>query len=193
MECRRGTTLERFPLDLPSVLQRPEYSRTNTASTWEWIVRVYSSTSLTYLTDRLVALSGIARQMQAKTGYHYMAGMWRESLGTQLCWAATNGTRADEDAAYVAPTWSWASTAGPVEFDGWIDGEEARKPDYWMSVVDVDIKLKGSDPFGQLISATLRLECSSLLHATVSIHAQTSFWSHLAVAQHRLYYDTSMT
>ncbi|KNG50958.1 heterokaryon incompatibility protein [Stemphylium lycopersici] len=189
-ECRRGTTFERFPSVLPNILRREWDLRKDTAPTWKMVVKNYSGTSLTYPTDRLVALSGIARQMQMKTNYHYIAGMWRESLGMDLCWVLKSDTSTDEDAAYVAPTWSWASTSGPVELDALEDfvseQDLATKMDYLMSVVGVDIKLRGSDPFGQLISATLRLECSSLLHATASLLERTHSVGLLTVANHQL-------
>ena len=85
---------------------------------WESVVEEYSSCLLTFLSDKLVALSGLANDLRAKLltfgpGLDaYLAGMWMESLPTGLMWM----TAGRPYRTYIAPSWSWASTSGKVNF-----------------------------------------------------------------------------
>ncbi|CZR52916.1 uncharacterized protein PAC_02793 [Phialocephala subalpina] len=106
---------------------------------WKQTVEMYSRTQLTNRTDRLIALSGIAKNLRPHIGGDYLAGLWSKKLAGQLLWyvkpeyrrsrdyrsqkglaesAGTlyyPGTRSVEE--YIAPTWSWASVIveNPVE------------------------------------------------------------------------------
>ena len=51
---------------------------------WENLVIIYSRGQLTYSKDKLAALSGVASELQAITGDHYLAGMWKGDLLRQL-------------------------------------------------------------------------------------------------------------
>ena len=92
---------------------------------WAIIVSEYSRAKLTYSTDKLVALAGLARALTAVFKHslgRYLAGLWETSLLNQLGWFIS----ADEDpgrvyqgtsqgsATYRAPSWSWAAADGPV-------------------------------------------------------------------------------
>jgi hypothetical protein len=57
---------------------------------YEWIkvVIIYSKGALTYRTDKLVALSGLASAFQARVGAPYIAGLWRVRIPWQLMWYA---------------------------------------------------------------------------------------------------------
>ncbi|KAF2415752.1 HET-domain-containing protein, partial [Tothia fuscella] len=87
-------------------------------ATWDRIIRFYSGGQLTVATDKLVAISGVARYMQSTlwgdgpVSYH--AGHWSYRFELQLTWypsAFSVGSRAQ---TYVAPSWSWASYNGEV-------------------------------------------------------------------------------
>jgi hypothetical protein len=108
---------------------------------WYQIVQFYSRGNLTFPTDKLVAISGIVRKIETVTGCEYLAGLWKESLITDLLWFAAEQPRRRLIAAqvegsagaaashhafgkqlelgrqipyFIAPTWSWASLEGPV-------------------------------------------------------------------------------
>jgi len=88
---------------------------------WYDIVAIYSSCSLTKRTDKLVAISGIARELRIRLNVpdaDYIAGLWRQNLLYGLLWQTpaitTSNRRAlrprnTPDEAHRAPTWSWAS------------------------------------------------------------------------------------
>jgi hypothetical protein len=83
--------------------------------TWEEIVIMYSGLQLTFRSDRLVAILGVARLMHNKTGDEYVAGLWKEQLPSQLLWAPSPA-KARSSIGSV-PFWSWISIDGPIK--GW--------------------------------------------------------------------------
>jgi hypothetical protein len=88
---------------------------------WYKMIEDYTARQITKATDRLPALSGLAQAVASKTqpGNHYLAGLWRFGLLEGLLWCkARPGSQAlvQPGLLYVAPSWSWASVAGPVRF-----------------------------------------------------------------------------
>ncbi|KDR77071.1 hypothetical protein GALMADRAFT_34552, partial [Galerina marginata CBS 339.88] len=78
---------------------------------WRWwsrIISMYNPCGLTYGTDKLVAISGIVKLVESKTGLHSLAGIWKEYLFPELLWYV-NGEAERPKGVYQAPTWSWAS------------------------------------------------------------------------------------
>ncbi|RDW58859.1 hypothetical protein BP6252_13335 [Coleophoma cylindrospora] len=75
---------------------------------WYKVVDDYSCRRITYVNDRLPAISGLAREFHVRTGYQYKAGLWQEDMHRGLIWSATGmGKRSSSE--YIAPSWSWAS------------------------------------------------------------------------------------
>jgi hypothetical protein len=97
-----------FPVSLPS--------------DWQIIVSEYSRCRLTYRSDKLPALSGLASMYRRNTGYTYVAGMWIENLAEELLWFCpveqdTQGQNVeDSNVPYSEPSWSWISTDLAVRF-----------------------------------------------------------------------------
>ncbi|ERF71712.1 hypothetical protein EPUS_05584 [Endocarpon pusillum Z07020] len=80
---------------------------------WIDFINAYSKCALTRSTDRLVALSGLAKLYQEATGDEYVAGMWRSRLPWFLAWYVRKPIP-KSSSEYCAPSWSWASVGGPV-------------------------------------------------------------------------------
>ena len=53
---------------------------------WEKVVEEITSRDITYWTDRLPALSGLAAKRQQATGDKYLAGLWKSNLKIELLW-----------------------------------------------------------------------------------------------------------
>lgn len=81
---------------------------------WHNDVTNYSRRNLTFATDRLVALSGVATSRAQKTGDRYLAGLWESSLFWDLLWHTRPGIDMPVPERSIAPSWSWASVGGPV-------------------------------------------------------------------------------
>jgi len=90
---------------------------------WKDIVEKFTRCGLTNTSDKLVALSGLARDLSAASATNvdyeplgtYLAGLWRSQLCHQLLWKRSVDGKTLRAPQYRAPTWSWASMDGPVE------------------------------------------------------------------------------
>ncbi|OAQ58510.2 heterokaryon incompatibility protein [Pochonia chlamydosporia 170] len=84
---------------------------------WKSVVEQYSDRTLTYPTDKLIALEGLRIESQGKYGYEYLHGMWKDCMPDHLIWQVTrkiqNPTAND---ALQLPTWSWAHVSCGVRF-----------------------------------------------------------------------------
>lgn len=112
---------------------------------WAQVVQDYSRTNLTKDGDKLIAMSGIAREMQPRMQSRYLAGHWESDLIRQLAWFQPRGGK---PSIYCAPSWSWASTkAGPsnLRFSSY-DHPDDFHP--LAEVVSAHVDLEGDDGFG---------------------------------------------
>lgn len=81
---------------------------------WYRMVTEYTKRNLTYISDRLPAIAGLAALVAEHDGGKYCSGIWWEDVAFGICWKKCSELeRIDE---YIAPSWSWASVKGPVEF-----------------------------------------------------------------------------
>jgi hypothetical protein len=125
-ECRTQSATETFPAGFANLLCTTpgsvvdgSWREKNQASlfrNWGGIIGSYSRGSLTVPTDKLVAISGIARLFASNFGITYLAGLWKEHLLPQLLWYIFHEDRCQErrNTAARAPTWSWAATDSQV-------------------------------------------------------------------------------
>jgi hypothetical protein len=168
-ECHQKVACETFPDELPLSLRDSNAYRDKqpvSRSMWDWIVERYARSALSHSADKLVAISGLARAIQAQTGDQYIAGMWRRDLEFQLCWYK-NVTRACKRVVpYRAPTWSWASLDCFIQYSHQSRSVISRRPRLWVRVLNVHTVPAENDSLGRLSFASLRLGCMRLLHIT---------------------------
>lgn len=143
---------------------------------WKTCVQNFSQCALTMERDKLPAVSGIARELQFPDD-QYLAGLWRNGLISQLTWQRIEGSLKVNETLkkYRAPSWSWASINGEVEFitsDYHID----EKSCYTATVEDCSVNLQTNDPFGQVTGGRLRLRTNLLQISSQSI-LTNSTWS----------------
>ena len=121
---------------------------------WMRFVHEYSSRSLTNLEDKLPALSGLAQDLHKVTGFTYLAGLWKEDLSQCLIWTVEDPTsnkhRTAAPTPYTAPSWSWASYHGPIQY-------RAGLNNMIIQILDAATTLSGLDPFGKVSSGYLRV------------------------------------
>jgi hypothetical protein len=151
---------------------------------WYRLVEDYSSRYLTYETDKLPALAGLASNFQHEAQPHgkYLAGIWSSHLPSALLWRTvmpyserrgqkpTNPLGAFQPRrpqAYRAPSWSWASVDGEISYDSQREIENnsaifnARYPDF---------KITGSEIQGAMALQSL----GSPSDASLRIHGRIS-------------------
>jgi hypothetical protein len=84
---------------------------------WYLIANHYTRRKLTFDSDRLPAIAGVAKEFHSKTGYAYVAGLWKEDLITGLLWYRSSAYSAhDAPTSSELPTWSWARFSGTISF-----------------------------------------------------------------------------
>jgi hypothetical protein len=83
---------------------------------WRTILMEYSRLSLSFQSDRLPALSGLAKQWQTAKKCDYLAGLWKSSLVGDLQWQVETEHRKPKPQGWRAPSWSWVSVDSEVRF-----------------------------------------------------------------------------
>jgi hypothetical protein len=150
---------------------------------WYRVVILYCARSLTFPSDKLPAIAGIARVVQSHFGGEYGAGLWREDLAMGLCWTVADHV-ADEPAVsgqeYIAPSWSWACIKNrriqyhPIYYSG-----SGRKSHECVQVLDWEFSYPTGAviPFGQVTSGVLTLH-GHLQHALLipPLESTESVW-----------------
>ncbi|KAE8332711.1 heterokaryon incompatibility protein-domain-containing protein [Aspergillus sergii] len=151
---------------------------------WRDLVSLYSRRSLTFPSDKLPAISGIAKEYGKAIGGDYVAGLWRDFLVDELTWQPIEHCRAVRE--YRAPSWSWASVDGFV-------GRFSKQVEPIASVLDFKVDVDGDNPYGRVRSGWIKIEAPLLplvrsdykgLAPTGSIHLKTvdgadeGFWVH---------------
>lgn len=71
---------------------------------WLTILAAYGRCSLTRFDDRLVAVSGVLRRVEATTGWRSMWGIWRDSVLVDLLWFVDRPSVRPPTPDYLAPT-----------------------------------------------------------------------------------------
>jgi hypothetical protein len=59
----------------------------NPGRLWQDLVGNYTRRDLTYHSDRLPGIAGSAQIMQSRTGFQYIAGLWREAIILDVLWS----------------------------------------------------------------------------------------------------------
>ncbi|KAH8743415.1 heterokaryon incompatibility protein-domain-containing protein [Hyaloscypha sp. PMI_1271] len=163
-ECQKVVLSEAYPNEkfhhyrhswLLDPVKLSSKARSSPGGIWSSVVEDYSRCFLTKPTDKLVAISGIAKALHPGCEQDYFAGLWRETFLAHLLWKAKKILDGYDESTvrlenvYVAPSWSWASIEGPVEFDL----DEIAEP--LLHILEVTTTLASGDRFGNLIGGSL--------------------------------------
>ncbi|KAK8131758.1 tol protein [Apiospora sp. TS-2023a] len=164
-ECKSTVKSEYLPGGFNDRLGRYAVRPEHIAWDWSEIVQDYSSAALTVDSDRLPALAGIARRQHGITGDQYLVGMWRKRLETRLPWRCIGPPQQRPD--WRAPTWSWTSINGRVEYPACWDDNTGPPRSTYISVLSVSTTPAGTDRFGAVAKGSLTLACSAIIDATI--------------------------
>lgn len=98
----------------------PHYTSALSQATkvWHDLVEEYSTLKLTYSTDKLPAIAGLAAEFGKARGADYLAGLWKHDIPQGLCWQLGGNERRPTRASdgFMAPSWSWASQASSITY-----------------------------------------------------------------------------
>lgn len=139
---------------------------------WLQNVETYSDRGLSFHSDRLVAISGLASRFpsffedeeERPTASDYLAGLWRGDLIRALMWEGNRKAYKElpPPSPYCAPSWSWAAIDTGVGggYSNWWDPEQATSlPDRTLyEVLGASMNaLSDSIPYGALKSGKLAI------------------------------------
>jgi hypothetical protein len=124
-ECRSQVSIIAGSAYYPANLNLDDVARNlksggNHMHGWPHIVREYTNRSLTKPSDKLPALSGVIAALQEKSGDTCLEAMWERHFVQLLLWQVANDVsdraRATRPSEWRAPSWSFASIDGCVEY-----------------------------------------------------------------------------
>jgi hypothetical protein len=127
------------------------------AKSWcSLILLLYIDRNLTRDSDRLPAISASAMQYSCSKLGTYLAGSWYNYLLEMISWyKATNaggllGHR--RPSSYIAPSWSWASLVGAIDwsFSGFLLPTEL--PKFVAEIKEAECEFSSGDRFGPVKS-----------------------------------------
>lgn len=123
---------------------------------WKDIIAVYSTSDLSYKTDRLLALSSLAQRMPESIFGKYLAGLWTGNLIDQLAWGHNVHDKLSRPEHYIAPSFSWASVCGgPIR---WYYSDYLRSSRRTAQIIETSTKLANVDPMGAVKEGFIRMK-----------------------------------
>ncbi len=148
MDCECGWY--RASDESQQVLIRSQVKQPVAGKSWGTIVGEYSKRDLTFGTDKLPALAGVAQAFGDSHGGRdlgrYVCGMWEQDLQECFFWRATEPRPRP---SCGMPSWSWASVSGNIEC--WSLGSER------VQFADVLVSHVGNEFMGDVHEAKVTL------------------------------------
>ncbi|EMD59529.1 hypothetical protein GGP41_004431 [Bipolaris sorokiniana] len=131
----------------------------DSSKTWHTIIEQYTQQRLTYEKDVFPALQGISKMFSIYTKSRYLAGLWENTVISDLLWMRYSGIRRRPQ-IWRAPSWSWASVVGDIYWDSQANNKSFRA---LATCIAVEVQPVNADAFGEIASAslTLRARCFS--------------------------------
>lgn len=147
----------------------------NPWSYWYKAIDTFSPTDITRASDRLPALSAIAKVIHDASGAEYLAGLWRTNLIRQLAWvtvpqSGNMGKPTQQYDTYVAPSWSWVAIHGRAF---WLDrANEPISTEYSAKVCEAQCETMARNPFGAVSAGHVLIEgffCEATIEVTAGL------------------------
>jgi hypothetical protein len=178
-ECRKGTLCECQAHDFPRTTGLPLPENTfskasddesidltpgdgdprigNPFIAWQRGLASYTRRKITYPSDRLPALSGIASAVHQRTKSSYIGGLWRDNLVSDLQWDTSANEHPEKRSLdpYRAPTFSWASLEVRAGYPYPLNAPSFRCD---ATIINADCSAAGLDPFGAVKDGFIQLE-----------------------------------
>lgn len=155
-----------------NTLTTPDVNSASLMIAWMNFVNLYSERSLTFPSDKLPAISGIAKRFAQVTEYQWYAGLWLEQMPLSLLWSANSNYPGLKQDDY--PTWSWASQLYSVSY---LNGRALLRGLTLSKVLDVECKPIDDNAFGRVSHGVLRLLAPTVKLVTNNTTGITSLWS----------------
>lgn len=166
-ECKAGSIFEvhrKVILRFDPFMESKGWEDFYFSDHWLGTAETFSYLHLTYESDKLPALSGLASYLGQRHGQEYYAGIFSGSIAEGLLWAPYTPGGLARPKGYVAPSWSWTSLKGRIKMrapskpDGvgdCLDDGPALKS--MLEDVKFHLTPEGHDPYGRLRDGNMKL------------------------------------
>lgn len=120
-------------------------------------VETYSKRGLTDSSDKLVAISAVAKSTYLNRHVEYVAGLWQDCILPGLCWYRDGSGR--KNTKFRCPSCSWASQQPGVTYRALpYKYEEPKYSPYAAKVVEFQVTLSVNNPFGNVHGGHIKLQ-----------------------------------
>ena len=116
---------------------------------WNDFLHFYTSCKITKESDVLVALVGVADEVERAVSDKLVAGLWKAIFIKDLCWKSRSNHNS-RPSVWRAPTWSWASVSGRIS------GSPFNKFYDMAAVVKLSVLTK---PSGEVEQGSVLVQC----------------------------------
>lgn len=120
---------------------------------WYKIVEDFTRCDITYPTDRLPAINGIAQRQQSLHSDTYLVGLWQDDILYGLIWSVATAPRT-RPAEYIAPSWSWACLNTWIRFNHFMNYKDRCSP----TLICANILRDPANPLTIVTGSYLRLK-----------------------------------
>jgi hypothetical protein len=114
---------------------------------YEGAVQTYSKRQLTYQSDKLTAISAVAKATHLHHRLTYVAGLWGDSLIRGLGWYRDGPGK--KDRVVPCPSWSWASQQSGVSYMGSVSESVGNSPTS-PKIMSFHVETDEINPFGNV-------------------------------------------
>lgn len=172
-ECHQHSIWETFPEHLTAPSWSSQLERF-TDKSWSTLIQEFTKRNITRSSDRLPAITSVmTRIAETHVSRTPLWGMWRETLHTGIMWSVDGcGKYSGLHACHVhperrAPSWSWASVEGPVQYDNhelYTTGERT------FHILDLDAETDMLKIVVHAIMVTIKCEIETESNGELSYH-----------------------
>jgi hypothetical protein len=123
---------------------------------WMPLIGEYSHRKMTRPSDKLAAISGVAKIFHEISNIDYLAGHWNDAdLIPSLSWQMSSSGKSStvEQQSYRAPSWSWASMNGHVDDFVLLQDNKVILPQ--NRIIGARCQPSGKDPTGPVTGGYL--------------------------------------
>ncbi|ATZ50273.1 hypothetical protein BCIN_05g06400 [Botrytis cinerea B05.10] len=182
-ECRDHEASETFPKGVPEAVFKRSIVKSEVkvllnsidkcqadmsfkgAQIWEEIVQLFMRSNITFKTDRLVAIGGMANAASQTIGGKYLAGVWENHLLSGILWnAGYNPSKTSkfslappETQEFIAPSWSWASFNAEIDFPP-PRTHRSEGIEQFLQILETHVDLAIDNPFGKVCGGYIKLK-----------------------------------
>ncbi|VUC33508.1 unnamed protein product [Clonostachys rosea] len=123
---------------------------------WNKMIENYSTRRLTKQSDTLPAISGVAEKIQRITGSPYVAGLWANNIYLDLLWRLNPSSTEPQVSEYIAPSFSWASIRGEIDYYCYRNGKVPYSPACFIEAANTQLATNNAH-LGAVEQGTLKI------------------------------------